>query len=151
MDLFGGLSEAIKSAASGLVLPAPSVAGASDGDGWIWKWVAFEGEERESGRGEMLLTFRPDAFGEKLLAQLVASAHSVSDPSVAWVQTYSVPHLATAELEGEKFRPEFAKQLRKEFQIAWADIHHNLRRLDVVKKRQEEAFQKLRERGIDVR
>ncbi len=151
MDLFGGLSQAIKSATSGLALPAPSVAGASDGDGWIWKWVAFEGEEGEPGRGEMLLTFRPDAFGEKLLAQLVASVRSVRTPNAAWDQTYLVPHPTIAELETGKLRPEFIERLAEECRVAWEDIHRNLRRLDVVKKRQEEAFHRLKERGIDVR
>jgi hypothetical protein len=61
------------------------------------------------------------------------------------------PHPTVADLDTGKFRSEFIERLAQECRVAWDDIHRNLRRLDMVKKRQEEAFHRLKERGIDLR
>lgn len=142
MDLFCELSEVVRLAGEHApALPAPVVEGASDGDGWTWQWVLAVPET-----AEMALVFRPDAFDEKVLVQLIANVRSTKHPEIAWVQTYPVPHFVA-----RRDHKSFAEQLGAHLRSAWDDINRNVMRLDQIKKRQEEAFEQFRTKGINIR
>jgi hypothetical protein len=42
-------------------VPSPDVAGASDGDGWVWRWELPKKTDNQY-RGEIVLVFKVDAF-----------------------------------------------------------------------------------------
>src|SRR5712691_5975720 len=101
MELLEFLVKAVGQARQQAHLPPPVVEGGSDGDGWVWRWIVSEGERGKSEpyRGEVVLVFRPDAFGEKLLTQLVGTAWSVTQPSTAWNQSYPLAHMSLTDIQ----------------------------------------------------
>ena len=154
MELFEFLEKAVGQARQQAHLPTPAVEGASDGDGWIWRWIISEGEKdkREPYRGEVVLVFRPDAFGEKLLTQLVGTAWSLTQPNAAWNQSYAVPHVSLADLKAHTVDAmKFAEQLAAPLRICWSDIQQNGPRLRLIAQRQQDAFEELQKRGIRIR
>ena len=135
MELLEFLDKTVGQARLEARVPTAAVEGASDGDGWVWRWIVSEGErdKREPYRAEIVLVFRPDAFGEKLLTQLVGTAWSVTQPNAAWNQNYSVPHLSLADIKAHTVGAmKFADQLIAQLRICWSDIQQNGPRLRLI-------------------
>lgn len=90
------LSRAVTKACQQADVPSPNVSGASDGDGWIWRWE-LPRQVTDPYRGDLTLVFKLDAFGERLLPQLVASARSQKTTD-AWTQSYPLAHLSVRDV-----------------------------------------------------
>jgi len=150
MESFDLVSKAVARAAKQADIPSPDVAGASDGDGWIWRWE-FPRQVTDRYRGDLTLVFKVDAFGERLLPQLIASAHSEKTAD-AWTQSYPLAHLMLRDIRGQnvdalKFESALAVQLR----ASWTDLRERAPRLDEIGQRQADALRKLENRGLKIK
>ena len=96
MEWLAFLSKVVTKACKQADVPSPDVAGASDGDGWIWRWE-LPRQVTDPYRGDLTLVFKLDAFGERLLPQLVASARSQKTAD-AWTQSYPLAHLSVRDV-----------------------------------------------------
>lgn len=150
MDWLVILSKAVTQACKQTDLPSPDVAGASDGDGWIWRWE-LPLKAPDAYRGDVTLVFKLDAFGERLLPQLVASARSQKTTTDAWTQSYPLTHLSIRDVRAHHgdaltFESTLAAQLR----ASWQDLRERAPRLDEIGQRQADALRKLEKRGLRI-
>ena len=150
MESFDFVAKAVARAAKQVEMPSPDVAGASDGDGWIWRWE-IQRQAADPYRGDLTLVFKVDAFGERLLPQLIASAHSEKTAD-AWTQSYPLAHLMLRDIRGQnvdalKFESALAVQLR----ASWTDLRERAPRLDEIGQRQADALRKLENRGLKIK
>ena len=149
MDWLAFLSKAVTQACKQAEVPSPDVAGASDGDGWIWRWE-LPRQAADTYRGDVTLVFKLDAFGERLLPQLVASARSQKTTD-AWTQSYPLAHVSIRDVRAHHgdaltFESTLAAQLR----AAWHDLRERAPRLDEIGQRQADALTKLEKRGLRI-
>lgn len=149
-ESFDLIAKAVSRAGKQAELPSPAVAGASDGDGWIWRWE-LPRHAADQYRGDLTLVFKVDAFGERLLPQLIASARSERTTD-AWSQSYPVAHLLLRDVRGQnvdalKFESALGTQLR----ASWTDLRERAPRLDEIGQRQAEALRKLENRGLKIK
>jgi hypothetical protein len=150
MESFDFLAKAVVRAAKQADIPSPDVAGASDGDGWIWRW---ELPRQVAGqyRGDLTLVFKVDAFGERLLPQLIASARSEKTAD-AWTQSYPLAHLLLGDIRGHNVNAlKFESALGVQLRASWTDLREHAPRLDEVGQRQAEALRKLTDRGLKIK
>ena len=150
MESLDFIAKAVARAAKQADMPSPDVAGASDGDGWIWRWE-LPRQTTDPYRGDLTLAFQVDTFGERLLPQLVASARSQKTPD-AWTQSYPLAHLLLRDIRGHnvdalKFESALGTQLR----ASWTDLRERAPRLDEVGQRQADALRKLENRGLKIK
>jgi hypothetical protein len=96
MESFDFLAKTVGRACKHADVPSPDVAGASDGDGWIWRWE-LPRQTTDQYRGDLTLLFKLDTFGERLLPQLIASARA-QKTSDAWTQSYPLALLWVPEI-----------------------------------------------------
>jgi hypothetical protein len=149
MESFDFVAKAVVQAAKQADIPSPDVAGASDGDGWIWRWE-LPRPATDQYRGDLTLVFKVDAFGERLLPHLIASACS-QKTSDAWTQSYPMAHLSLRDIRGHnvdalKFESALGAQLR----ASWTDLRERAPRLDEIGQRQAAALRKLENRGLKI-
>ena len=147
MEWLAFLSKAVTDACKKAEVPSPDVAAASDGDGWIWRWE-LPRKTTDPYRGDLTLAFQLDAFGERLLPQLIASARSQKTAD-AWTQTYPLAHLSVPAIrahnrDAAKFESALSVQLR----TSWGDLRERAPRLEEIGQRQAEALKKLGNRGL---
>jgi len=150
MDWLVILSKAVTQASKQAAIPSPEVAGASDGDGWIWRWE-LPRQATDAYRGDVTLVFKLDAFGERLLPQLVASVRSQTKATDAWTQNYPLAHLSIRDVRVHRgdaltFEGTLAAQLR----ASWQDLRDRAPRLDEIGQRQADALRKLERRGLRI-
>jgi hypothetical protein len=150
MESFDFLAKAVVRAAKQADIPSPDVAGASDGDGWIWRWE-LPGQVAGQYRGDLTLVFKVDAFGERLLPQLIASARSEKTAD-AWTQSYPLAHLLLRDIRGHNVNAlKFESALGVQLRASWTDLRERAPRLDEVGQRQAEALRKLTDRGLKIK
>jgi hypothetical protein len=150
MESFDFVTKAVVRAAKQADIPSPDVAGASDGDGWIWRWE-LPRQTADQDRGDLTLVFKVDAFGERLLPQLIASARSQKTAD-AWTQSYPLAHFLLRDIRGHnvdalKFESALGVQLR----ASWTDLRERAPRLDEIGQRQADTLSKLKNRGLKIK
>lgn len=150
MDWLVILSKAVTQACKQADCPSPDVAGASDGDGWIWRWE-LPRQAPDAYRGDVTLVFKLDAFGERLLPQLVASARSQETSTDAWTQSYPLAHLSIRDVQSHHggaltFESLLAAQLR----ASWQDLRERAPRLGEIGQREADALRKLEKRSLRI-
>lgn len=150
MESFDFIAKTVARAAKQAEMPSPDAAGASDGDGWIWRWE-LQRQSADQYRGDLTLVFKVDAFGERLLPQLIASARSEKTAD-AWTQSYPLAHLMLRDIRGHnvdalKFESALGTQLR----ASWTDLRERAPRLDEIGQRQADALRKLANRGLKIK
>ena len=149
MESFDFVAKAVVQAAKQADIPSPDVAGASDGDGWIWRWE-LPRQTTDAYRGDLTLVFKVDAFGERLLPQLIASARS-QKTSDAWTQSYPLAHLSVPEIRAHKVDVQkFESALGAQLRASWTDLRERAPRLDEISQRQADALRKLENRGLKI-
>lgn len=142
MEWLAFLSKAVIKACRKAEVPSPDVAAASDGDGWIWRWE-LPRKSTDPYRGDLTLAFQVDAFGERLLPQLIASARS-QETADAWTQTYQLTHLSVPEIRAHNADAVgFENALSAQLRASWNDLRERAPRLDEIRQRQAEARKKL--------
>jgi len=149
MEWLAFLSKVVTKACKQADVPSPDVAGASDGDGWIWRWE-LPRQATDAYRGDLTLVFKLDAFGERLLPQLVASARSQKTTD-AWTQSYPLAHLSVHDVrthDGDALT--FESALGAQLGPAWHDLRERAPRLDEVGQRQADALRKMEKRGLRI-
>lgn len=149
MEWLAFLSEAVTKACKQADVPSPDVAGASDGDGWIWRWE-LPRPATDAYRGDLTLILKLDAFGERLLPQLVASARS-QKTTEAWTQSYPLAHLSVRDLRAHHGDAlTFESALGAQVRASWQDLRERAPRLDEIGQRQVDALRKLEKRGLKI-
>lgn len=150
MDWLVLISKAVTKACKQAEVPSPDVAGASDGDGWIWSW-GLPRQAAGSYRGDVTLVFKLDAFDERLLPELVASARSQKTTD-AWTQSYPLAHLAIRDVRAHHGDAlTFESALGAQLRAAWQDLRDRAPRLDEIGQRQVDALKKLEKRGLRIK
>jgi hypothetical protein len=150
MEWLPFLSKAVTKAGQQADLPSPDVAGASDGDGWLWRWE-LPRQATDAYRGDLTLVFKLDAFGERLLLQLVASARSQKKTSDAWTQNYPLAHLSLRHVRAHDWDAlTFESALGAQLRGSWHDLRERAPRLDEIGRRQADARNKLEKRGLRI-
>lgn len=150
MESFDFIAKAVARAAKQADIPSSDVAGASDGDGWIWRWE-LPRQAAAQYRGDLTLAFKVDAFGERLLPQLIASAHSEKTAD-AWTQSYPLAHLLFRDIRGHNVDAlKFASALGAQLRASWTDLQERAPRLDEIGQRQADALRKLENRGLKIK
>jgi len=151
MDVLAALDRLLQKALTGFPFPSPVVRGASDGDGFTWRWVVYQGR-KEPYRGEIVLILRPDTFRERVLTQLSAGVWLLEKPEAAWSQTYPLPHLSIADALGHTVDTvHFQDQLRQQLRSAKTDIERNAPRLETLAQSRVSALDALRKLGLRIR
>jgi hypothetical protein len=149
MEWLAFLSKAVTKACKHADVPSPDVAGASDGDGWLWRWE-LPRQAPDAYRGDLTLVFKLDAFGERLLPQLIARAQSQKTTD-AWTQSYPLAHLSVRDVrthDGDALT--FESALGAQLEAAWHDLRERAPRLDEIGQRQADALRKLEKRGLRI-
>lgn len=150
MESFDFLAKTVVRACKHVDVPSPDVAGASDGDGWIWRWE-LPRQTTDQYRGDLTLLFKLDTFGERLLPQLIASARS-QKTSDAWTQSYPLAHLSVPEIRAHKVDVQkFESALGAQLRASWTDLRERAPRLDEIGQRQADALRKLENRGLKIK
>ncbi len=150
MESFDFVAKAVARAAKQADIPSPDVAGASDGDGWIWRWE-LPRQTTDAYRGDLTLVFKVDAFGERLLPHLIARARS-QKTSDAWTQSYPLAHLLLRDIRGHTVDAlKFESALGTHLRASWTDLRERAPRLDEIGQRQADALRKLENRGLKIK
>jgi hypothetical protein len=150
MESFDFLAKTVVRACRHADVPSPDVAGASDGDGWIWRWE-LPRQTTDQYRGDLTPVFKVDTFGERLLPQLIASARS-QKTSDAWTQSYPLAHLSVPEIRAHKVDVQkFESALGAQLRASWTDLRERAPRLDEIGQRQADALRKLENRGLKIK